>query len=241
MISLIYYILLIILCLFVMALSIVALLLCRPFDPGRRVVHYLTMIMTRIFYGGKLYWPTTVLGAENLDSKKSYVVIINHQCMMDIPTLYLLNFHFRWVSKKEVFKIPFFGQYLLIHGDIAIERGNPKKAMAKVIADGRKWISRGVSVAIFPEGTRSKDGEIHRFKAGAFNLAKEAGVEILPIVLDGTPGSFSKLGLFQWRNKTTLKVLPPISKEIVESLEAKELAEMARTQMVEALNTIRKK
>ncbi|MFI3264601.1 MAG: lysophospholipid acyltransferase family protein [Rikenellaceae bacterium] len=197
--------------------------------------------MTRIFYGGKVYWPTTVLGKENLDPKKSYVVVINHQNMMDIPTLYHLSFHFRWVSKKEVFKIPFFGQYLIIHGDIAIERGNPKVAMRKVIDDGCKWISRGVSVAIFPEGTRSKDGEIHRFKAGAFNLAKEADVEILPIVMDGTKGAFTKYGMFRWRNKTTLKVLPPISREVVANTEVKELAELTRSQMIEALNSIRKK
>ncbi|MFR9512084.1 MAG: lysophospholipid acyltransferase family protein [Rikenellaceae bacterium] len=196
--------------------------------------------MTRIFYGGKLFWPTKVEGQENLDSSRSYVVVINHQNMMDIPTLYMLSFHFRWVSKQEVFRIPFFGQYLLIHGDIAIQRGNPKVAMRKVVEDGSKWLSRGVSVAIFPEGTRSKDGEIHRFKAGAFNLAKEAGVEILPIVMDGTKRAFTRYGIFRWRNRTTLKVLPPISKEIVESTDVKELAEMARTQMIDALNTIRK-
>lgn len=223
-----------------MLLSVIALAICAPFDPGRRVVHWLTLMMTRVFYGGAIFWPTRLIGVENLDPKKSYVVVINHQNMMDIPTLYLLNFHFRWVSKKEVFKIPFFGQYLLIHGDIAIERGNAKVAMQKVINDGKKWLRRGVSVAIFPEGTRSKSGEIQRFKAGAFNLAKEAGVEILPIVMDGTKGAFTKYGMFRWRNKTTLKVLPPISKEIVEASEVKELAAMAQQQMIEALNTIRK-
>lgn len=240
MISLLYYIFLVLLCTTIMIISIVALVVCAPFDPGRRVVHALTIFMTRIFYGGKLFWPTTVIGKENVDSKKSYVVVINHQNMMDIPTLYLLNLHFRWVSKKEVFKIPFFGQYLLIHGDIAIERGNPKVAMQKVITDGRRWLSHGVSVAIFPEGTRSKDGEIHRFKAGAFNLAKEAEVEILPVVMDGTKSAFNKYAMFNWRNKTTLKVLPSISKEVVMQTETKELAEMVRTQMIEALNTIRK-
>ncbi len=240
MLSLLYYIFLFSMCAVVMILSVIALVVCAPFDPGRRVVHRLTIIMTRIFYGGRIYWPTKVEGAENLDPKKSYVVVINHQNMMDIPTLYHLDFHFRWVSKKEVFWIPFFGQYLWLHGDIAIERGNPKVAMQKVVADGCKWLSRGVSVAIFPEGTRSKDGEIHRFKAGAFSLAKEADVEILPVVMDGTKGAFSKYGTFRWRNRTVLKVLPAISREVVAESETKELAEMVRGQMVEALNSIRK-
>ncbi len=240
MISLLYYIFLFALCTVFMAASIIALIFCAPFDPGRRAVHWVTVVMTRFFMGGIFYWPTTVIGRENLDPKKSYVVILNHQAMMDIPVLYLLSFHFRWVSKREVFMIPFFGQFLLIHGDIPIERGNPKKAMQKVVTDGCKWISRGVSVSIFPEGTRSKDGQIARFKAGAFTLAKEAGVEILPIVLDGTPGAFNKYRIFKWRNKITMKVLPPISKEVVAATETKELAALARTQMIEALNSIRK-
>ena len=78
--------------------------------------------------------------------------------------------------------MPFMGPLLTIHGDIPIERGNAAEAMAKVLRLGKLWLSRGASVAIFPEGTRSKTGEINRFKAGAFSLAKEAGVEILPIV-----------------------------------------------------------
>ncbi len=240
MLSFLYYIFLIAFCMVIMLLSIIALVLCCPFDRGRRVVHMLTFYMTRLFLGGPLYWPTKVIGRENLDPKKSYVVVINHQNMMDIPMLYHLKFHYRWVSKREVFKVPFFGQYLLIHGDIAIERGNAKVAMQKVIERGCKWLSRGVSVAIFPEGTRSKDGEIHRFKVGAFNLAKEAGVEILPVVMDGTKSAFKKSGAFNWRNKMTLQVLPPISKEKVEQLEVKELSEVVREQMIEALNTIRK-
>ncbi len=240
MISLLYYIFLIVMCTIVMILSLVALAVCAPFDRGRRVVHLLTFYMTRVFLGGKLYWPTTVIGRENLDPNKSYVVVINHQNMMDIPMLYNLKFHFRWVSKREVFKVPFFGQYLLLHGDIAIERGNAKVAMRKVIERGCKWIGRGVSVAIFPEGTRSKSGEIGRFKAGAFNLAKEAQVEILPIVMDGTKSAFNKNGTFNWRNRLTLQVLPPISQEVVAQTENKELAEMIRTQMVETLKNIRK-
>ncbi len=240
MISILYYIFLVSMAFLFLIASLIALIVCAPFDRGRRVVHWITICMTRIFMGGGLYWPTQVIGRENLDPKKSYVVIMNHQAMMDIPILYLLSFHFRWVSKKEVFQIPLFGQFLLIHGDIPIERGNPKKAMNKVVNDGLKWLSRGVSVSIFPEGTRSKDGEIARFKAGAFSLAKEAGVEILPIVIDGTSKSFNSRRMFQWRNKMILKVLLPISQETVAATEVKELAALARTQMVEALNSIRK-
>ena len=101
------------------------------------------------------------------------------------------------------------------------------------------WISRGASVAIFPEGTRSKDGEIHRFKAGAFSLAKEAGVEILPVVLDGTATLIKKNKLFNWGNRITLRVLPSISVEEVAATETHVLMERVHNDMCEALAEIR--
>ena len=119
MLSALYYLLLVLLCTLFMILSALALVVCYPFDRGRRTVHELSRILVRIFY----YIP--------------------------------LNF--RWVSKREVFKTPFFGQFLLLHGDICIDRGHAAEALEQLVRDGKKWISRGASVAIFPEGTRSKD------------------------------------------------------------------------------------
>ena len=78
-------------------------------------------------------------------------------------------------------------------------------------------------MAIFPEGTRSKDGEIHRFKAGAFTLAKEAGADILPVVLDGTKTLIKKNLAFNWGNRITVRVLSPVPAERVAALETHEL------------------
>ena len=140
----------------------------------------------------------------------------------------------------KVFKVPFFGQFLLLHGDICINRGHATAAMEKVIRDGKLWLSRGASVAIFPEGTRSHDGEIHRFKAGAFTLAREAGVEILPVVLDGTTTMIGRNGMFNWRNKLTVSILPPVSAERVAAADPKELMEQVRASMCVRLAEIRK-
>ena len=112
--------------------------------------------------------------------------------------------------------------------------------MEKVIRDGKLWLSRGASVAIFPEGTRSHDGEIHRFKAGAFTLAREAGVEILPVVLDGTTTMIGRNGMFNWRNKLTVSILPPVSAERVAAADPKELMEQVRASMCVRLAEIRK-
>ena len=109
----------------------------------------------------------------------------------------------------------------------------------QMVRDGKLWISRGASVAVFPEGTRSKDGEIHRFKAGAFTLAREAGVEILPVVLDGTKTLIRKNAMFNWGNRITIRVLPPVPAGKVVSTETHVLMEEVHDAMSAALAQIR--
>lgn len=239
MLSVLFYLFLVVACAFFMVLSAIALLLTYPFDKSRRVVHELSRILVRIFYAVPPYWKHRLIGMEHIDHRKYYVIVSNHQAVIDIPTLYFVPLNFRWVSKREVFKMPFFGQFLLLHGDICINRGRANKAMEQVVHDGKLWLSRGVSVAVFPEGTRSPDGQIHRFKAGAFTLAHEAGVEILPIVMDGTVRVLHPGGMFNWRNRITLRVLPPVSAERVANTDIKELMEQVRVSMSEALTEIR--
>lgn len=240
MLSIIYYLFVALLCTVLILLSAVALVLCYPFDKGRRVVHELSRIAVRIFFGVPPFWRFRVEGLEHVDKTKRYVIVLNHQAMTDIPSLYFVPLNFRWVSKREVFKIPFFGQLLRLHGDICINRGKAVEARDQLLHDGQLWISRGASVAIFPEGTRSKDGEIHRFKSGAFELAQKAQVPILPVVLDGTTTLVKKNHLFAWRNLITVKVLRPVEVEQVMTTELKSLAEQVHDCMVEARDEIRK-
>ena len=239
MLSCIYYLFMALLCLVFMLLSAVALVVCYPFDRARRTVHELSRILVRIFFAIPPFWRQRRIGMEHVDRNKSYVIVLNHNAMVDIPTLYYVPLNFRWVSKREVFAIPFFGQFLMLHGDICIDRGRAAEALEQLVREGRKWIARGASVAIFPEGTRSKDGEIHRFKAGAFTLAKEAGVEILPVVLDGTRTLVKKSRMFNWGNRITLRVLPPVPVEEVRGTETHVLMERVRERMCAALAEIR--
>lgn len=177
MLSILYYIWLAAICTVVLVLSVAVLALTYPFQKSRRIVHEMSRYLALSFL---LPFPRRVEGLENVDRRERYVIVLNHQAMVDIGALYHVPLNFRWVSKREVFRIPFFGQFLLVHGDICIDRGRAAEALEQLLRDGGLWLSRGASVAIFPEGTRSKDGQIHRFKAGAFTLAKEAGVPILP-------------------------------------------------------------
>ena len=239
MLSALYYLFLVVLCTVFMVLSAVALVVCWPFDRARRTVHELSRVLVRIFFFIPPFWRQRVVGREHVDPHKSYVIVLNHNTVVDIPTLYLLPLNFRWVSKREVFRVPFFGQFLVLHGDICIDRGRAAEARDQMVAEGCKWIRRGASVAVFPEGTRSKDGEIHRFKTGAFTLAKKAGVEILPVVLDGTATLIRQNFLFNWGNRITLRVLPPVPADRVAATEVHELAAQVHDSMAAALREVR--
>lgn len=239
MLSALYYLFLVLLCTVFMILSAVALVVCAPFDRGRRTVHELSRVLVRIFFAVPPRWRQRIEGLEHVDRSRPYVIVLNHNTVVDIPALYYLPLNFRWVSKREVFRVPFFGQFLVLHGDICIDRGRASEAMAQLLREGGEWLGRGASVAIFPEGTRSKDGEIRRFKAGAFLLAKELGVPILPVVLEGTRTLMRPNLLFNWGNRIRIRVLPPVTAEEVAASEVHELMERTHAAMCDALRRMR--
>lgn len=241
MLSFIYYLYTFTICTIVLLLSALALLVTFPFDRRRVIVHELSRFLVKTFFAVPPHWKYSVEGTENIDPAKAYVIIINHSAMIDIPAFYFVPLQFRWVSKDAVFLFPFFGQFLLLHGDIAIKRGHASEAMRKVIMKGCKWLKRGVCVCIFPEGTRSKDGEIHRFKSGAFALAKAADVEVLPVVMTGTKTLIRPNYLFNWHNEIKIRILPPVTTDRINDTDQKILAEEVRGQMAAALNEIRAK
>ena len=239
MLSIIYYIV-VATCWFALYLaSVIALVVCYPFDKKRVVVHKLSKWLTDTVFVFAPGMRRDVIGMENIDPKQAYVVVLNHQSMVDILSIYNLPLVFKWVSKKEVYRIPLVGRLLLMHGDIVINRASAKEAMQLVHSKGKEWLKKGASVAIFPEGTRSKDGEIHNFKAGAFILAKDAGVPILPIVLDGTDKLIRNGWMINWRNRITIKVLPPISAEEVQNRDIKDVMAQVKGDMVNTLAQIR--
>lgn len=240
MLSFLFYIFVFVWSLMIYIMTFIALLLCYPFDKKRFVVHKLSKWLTDSFFGFGLVMKRKVEGLENLDPKGTYVMVLNHNSMVDILSIYNLPLVFKWVSKREVYRIPIVGRLLLAHGDIVINRASTKEAMQLVHTRGKQWLAKGASVAIFPEGTRSKDSEIHNFKAGAFILAKDAEVPILPIVLDGTDRVVRKGFFMNWSNRITIKILPPVSKQDVVERPIKEVMAEVHDNMVNALAEIRK-
>ena len=240
MLSFLFYIFVFVWSSMIYIVTFIALPLCYPFDKKRFVVHKLSKWLTDSFFGFGLVMKRKVEGLENLDPKGTYVMVLNHNSMVDILSIYNLPLVFKWVSKREVYRIPIVGRLLLAHGDIVINRASTKEAMQLVHTRGKQWLAKGASVAIFPEGTRSKDGEIHNFKAGAFILAKDAEVPILPIVLDGTDRVVRKGFFMNWSNRITIKILPPVSKQDVVERPIKEVMAEVHDNMVNALAEIRK-
>ena len=128
----------------------------------------------------------TVQGISNIDPSQSFIYMSNHQSNFDIPVLLAcLPVRFRWLAKAELFRIPIFGRGMRAAGYISIDRFNQESAFESISVAAKK-IKEGASVMIFPEGTRSMDGNIRPFKKGGFVMAVDSGVPIIPIILHGT-------------------------------------------------------
>jgi 1-acyl-sn-glycerol-3-phosphate acyltransferase len=137
----------------------------------------------------------TVTGIERIDADRSYIFMANHQSNFDIPVLLgHLPVQFRWLAKAELFRIPIFGRAMRGAGYISIDRSDRAAAFASLQQAAEK-IRQGVSILIFPEGTRSLDGSLKAFKKGGFVTAIGAGVPIVPVAVRGTYDIMPKHGM----------------------------------------------
>ena len=177
-------------------------------------------------------------GVEKLDPAKSYIFMANHQSNFDIPVLLgRLPVQFRWLAKEELFRIPIFGSSMRKCGYISIDRSNRKLAFASLKEAARK-IRDGVSVLIFPEGTRSRDGRIQPFKKGGFVLSVDAGVPIVPIVIYGTCFIMPKGRLLIRSRMVRMDILEPIETTAFTRKTKDELMEKVRSTICEAYDRI---
>ncbi|UQA60836.1 lysophospholipid acyltransferase family protein [Polyangium aurulentum] len=181
-----------------------------PFDPLRKVVGRFFRICGTMLVRLNPLWSVKISGWERPKKSGPFIVVANHQSIADIPAISYLPWEMKWLSKEANFKVPGLGWMMSMAGDIPLRRGereSAKSAMARC-----KWyLDRGMSVMIFPEGTRSSDGEIKPFKDGAFRLALETGVPILPIAIAGTRHAIPKSSwVFGVKCQARIEVLPPI-------------------------------
>lgn len=127
----------------------------------------------------------TVSGRENISKKTSYVFVANHQGAYDIFSVYgYLNHNFRWMMKKALEKIPLVGYSCRVSGHIYVDNSSPS-AVRRTMEDAEKRLAGGMSVVVFPEGSRARDGHMHAFRRGAYTLAIEFGLPVVPVSIDG--------------------------------------------------------
>ena len=143
----------------------------------------------QVFWSRSVLWlllvPIKVTGRENVDSNQSYVFVANHQSFLDVFAVYgWLPNNFKWLMKKELRKIPFVGTACAVAGHIFVDRSNPRAAMESLTYI-KAQLHDGISTVIFPEGTRTKTGEMGRFKQGAFKIAMDMDLPVVPISLSG--------------------------------------------------------
>jgi 1-acyl-sn-glycerol-3-phosphate acyltransferase len=177
--------------------------------------------------------PLSVKGLHNITPKQSYIICANHQSLLDIPTLFAgLPIPIRFVAKKSLFYLPIFGWSMWLAGFVPITRGAGKKARDSLRRAVQR-VKHGRSVILFPEGTRSPDGQIKSFKSGAFIMAIEAGLPVLPVIIKGTYEAGPRQAIRVYPHPVELIIGEPISTSGLNPKERYELRERTREKMLE--------
>lgn len=204
-----------------------------PFDPDRRVIH--SFICRFVFSYLRLnpLWRVRVDGRERISNRPS-VLVANHQSMADIVACMGLFRQYKFVSKVSLFSLPLVGWMMRLAKYVRLERGSVRSTQ-RMLERCRFWLRRGISVLFFPEGTYGSAGELLPFKRGAFLLAIEERVPLIPILIEGTPSLVVEDGpWFNPRCSIRVSVLPPIEPSHLGQSEA-DLAQRVRVLLEQGL------
>lgn len=174
-------------------------------------------------------------GHENLDPNQSYVFVANHQSAFDIFLVYgFLNQNIKWMQKQSLRKIPFVGLASETAGHVFVDSSSPK-ARAASIRKAEKQIVDGVSMVIFPEGARSRTGKMGRFKKGAYYVAQDMKLPVVPLTINGAYDVLKRDGLCLRPGKMELVIHRPIPTETLMETEMPELIEETKNEIYSAL------
>lgn len=177
-----------------------------------------------------------VEGGEDLDPGKPYIFIGNHCSMADIMAFSgYIRHDYRWIAKKELFKIPVFGAGMRAVDYIPIDRSHGREAV-RSLNDAAQRIAEGSSVILFPEGTRSPDGRLQLFKTGAVMLAVKAGVELVPVGFNGTHQALPKGKLLARGGEVVLRIGQPLPTAGFKDKDKQELAALLHQRVAELLD-----
>lgn len=169
-------------------------LVLLPFDPTRKFTHAYACAWASQFMAVAQLWKVRIEHRERLPKDKAAVLVANHQSSVDIMVLFALNRPFRWVAKASLFAVPFLGWTMWMARYVPIRRGQ-RESRQKMMQRCLDLLAQDTPIAIFPEGTRSTQSEMRPFKRGAFILACQAEVPVIPIVIHGTRNALPRNAL----------------------------------------------
>jgi 1-acyl-sn-glycerol-3-phosphate acyltransferase len=218
---------------FLYAGALLVFLVTAPFDRRRVALHLYSCAWATFYVVTNPLWRVRVEGREKLPWRGPAVLVANHLSMLDILVVYGLFRPFKWVSKAELFRVPIVGWNMAMNDYVPLRRGEAE-SVRRMMEHCRRHLAGGTPVLVFPEGTRSRDGRLQRFKDGAFRLALDAGCPVVPVAITGTFDSLPKTGVVLRRGMhATVRVLDPISPADHPSVEA--LRDAARAALAAAL------
>ncbi len=202
-------------------------------------VHKVQQFWSRSFFW-LMFLPVSVKGQEHIQPGQSYVFVSNHQSMFDVWLIYgWLPVIFKWLMKAELRKVPFVGTGCKAAGHIFIDRRNAKAALES-LKEVEKQLVGGVCTVIFPEGTRTLNGEVGRFKRGAFQIALDLGLPVIPLSLTGCFDVLPKGKPFVHRVPTSMYIGEPIDlkqfRDADGNPDANAAIEAVRNAVIEGMN-----
>ncbi len=206
-----------------------------PFDRRLRLLHLWTCFWASLYTWIMPSWRIRTEGREKVRKGATYMVVSNHQSQLDILVAFRLFFHYKWVSKIEICKVPLIGWNMSLNQYVKLKRGD-KESIEQMMSDCEARLAEGSSVFFFPEGTRSPDGRIKSFKMGAFQLAHKMKLPILPIVVSGTNKALPKYSMnFHGTQKIIIKIFDEIPYGDFKDKTVEETAAMVRDFMIRNL------
>lgn len=223
-----------------MVLYVVALAICPAtflFDRNRTFLHRYTCWWAQLYLRCLPGCRIRVLGREKIAARTAYVLAANHQSMTDIMALSALAVPFKWVSKKEAFRLPFIGWNMYLNQYVSVDRGNARR-VRETMELCRDWLKKGVPLMMFPEGHRSPDSQIKDFHTGAFKMACTCDCAVVPIVVDGTWPIYRGYRVLAFPGTITIRVLDPVA-PVAFGGRAEPLRDHVHARMTEALAEIR--
>jgi len=235
LLSVTYWVAFVLLSAFFCFLVILTRILTFPFDRNAKIANTISCGWGIIAIHMNPIWSLKVEGRKKIRWKEAYVYVVNHQSYFDIMVLYTILRPYKYLAKESLKKIPAIGLGMIFNQYIFVKRGD-RKSRGEALRKCREWLKRGVSIAIFPEGTRSKNGQLQNFHSGAFRIAIEEGVPIVPVIIKGTrdilPRSSFLLG---GRANISLKVQDPVPTKDYSMDQVEELKQKIHAQMKEEI------